>query len=68
MTGATCLIIQHQVLLVEALFTLPKLGRMHQYLGHDLNVYLKRLYEKALHCCDSVVEEVLVDVCHHCML
>lgn len=31
----------------------------------DLNAYERRFYGRALHCCDPVIEDVLIDVCLH---
>lgn len=50
--GAPHVPIQWQVLLHEAKFILSK----------DQNIYLRRFHEKAMDCCDSVEEEVLVNV------
>lgn len=33
--------------------------------GEDLHVYVRRLHEKALDCCDLVEEEILLNVCLH---
>lgn len=52
----------------KANFTLAKLRRMRQYPWEDLDVYVKRFHKMALHCCDSMVEEVLIDVCLHGMM
>lgn len=37
---------------------------MRQHLGEILDAYMKR-YEKALDCCDLVVEDVFVDIYLH---
>lgn len=45
----------------EAKSTLVELALTRQYPGEDLNVYMKRFYEKALNYCDSVAKDVLAD-------
>lgn len=44
----------------EAKFTLAELGRMHQYSGEDLDMYVKCFHEKTMDCCDPVIEVILV--------
>lgn len=39
---------------VEAKFKLTEITRKCQYPGEDLNVYVKRFYEKALDCYDLI--------------
>lgn len=41
---------------------------MHLYLGEDLDTYVMKFHEKALHCYDPVVKVVLIDVCLHNMI
>lgn len=53
--------------LAEAKYTLTELGRTRQYLGEDLNLYVKKFHDKALDCVDPVDEEVLVNVGLHGM-
>lgn len=53
---------------VKANFTLVELGRSQQYPEEDLDACIKYFYEKAQHCCDPVIEDVLVDVCLHDMI
>lgn len=50
-------------LYAEAMFTLAKVGRIQQYSNENLGMYIKRLCESALECCNPVNEEMLVDVC-----
>lgn len=45
----------------EAKFAIAKLGQTTQYLGEDLDVYVKMIREGALDCSDAVEEETLVD-------
>lgn len=52
----------------EAKFFLVNLGMTNQYPGEDLDVYVKKFYQRTMDCSDPVVEEVLVDVCLHGML
>lgn len=47
--------------------TLAELRRTHQYLGEDLDAYVKRFHKKALESCGLELEEVLVDLCLHGM-
>lgn len=49
----------------EAKYTLAELGRTRQYVGEDLDLYVKRFHDKALDCVDPVDEKVLVSVCLH---
>lgn len=37
-------------------------------LGKDLDMFLKRFNKRALHCCDPMDKEVLVNVCLHGMM
>lgn len=39
-----------------------ELGKSRQYPEEDLDACIKHFYEKALHCCDPVIEDVLVNV------
>lgn len=43
-------------------FILVEISKTPQYLGKDLDVSIKHFHEKALGCCDPVVEHVLVEV------
>lgn len=47
----------------EVKYTLAELGHTKQYLGKDLDLYVKGFYEKALDCSDLVSEETLVNLC-----
>lgn len=47
---------------MEAKFTLTELWRTIQFPSEDLDAYVKRVHERALVCCFSVAENVLVDV------
>lgn len=58
-------------------FSLAELGRIRQYLGEDLELYVKIFHETAMYCCELVDEEVrlnislhevLLNVCLHSML
>lgn len=60
--GAPHVIFNTKFFCIEPKFTLTKLGITHQYLGEDLDAYVKRFHEKPLYCCDLVAEEVPVDV------
>lgn len=46
---------------------MDQLGPMRQYLGEDLDFYVKIFHEKTLDCSGPVNEEVLVNVCLHGM-
>lgn len=52
----------------EVKFTLAELGRMFHYPMEDSNAYVKRFHEKKMDYYDSVIEDVLVDVCLHQMI
>lgn len=52
----------------NAKFTLAELSRIRQYSGEDLDVYVKRIRERALDCNDAVDEETLVGICLHGMV
>lgn len=51
----------------DAKFTLVELGRTRQFLGEDLDIYIKRFHEKALDYCNAIDKETLVDFCLHGM-
>lgn len=52
---------------VEAKFSLIELFHARQYSNKGLGVYLIRFHKKALDCCDSLDEELVVNVCSHGM-
>lgn len=56
--GAFDLLVQYQILWSQAKFTLSELGRRHQYPKEDLDAYVKLFHEKALDCCNPVMEDV----------
>lgn len=68
MIGSTLCHCLNKILLSEAKFFLAKLDRRRQYQGEDMDVYVKEFHEKAMACCDSVAEGVLVDVCLYGMM
>lgn len=51
----------------EVQYTLAELGQPPQYVGEDLDAYIKRFHDKAHDCIVLVLEEVLVNVCLHGM-
>lgn len=46
---------------------MTELSRTRQYVGEDLDLYVKMFHDKALACVDLVDEEVLANVCLHDM-
>lgn len=52
----------------KAKFSLAELGRTRQHPGEDLDMYVRRLHERALDYYDLVAGEVLVEVCLHSMM
>lgn len=52
----------------KAKFSQVKLGRTRQFLGKDLDLYVKRFHEKAFNCRNANDEEIMVDVCLHGMV
>lgn len=57
-----------KVFFLEAKFTFRELGQTRQYPGEGLDVYIKHFHEKALDYYDTVLKDVLVDVCFHGMI
>lgn len=50
------------------LFVWLNLAKHGQYLGEDLEAYVKRFHEKALDCCDLVTEDVMGDIYLHAII
>lgn len=57
-----------KLLYAEANFTLIELNYIHQRPGDNLDIYMKRFYDKALDSCNPTEERMLVDICLHGML
>lgn len=47
--------------------TLVELGYMQKFPGEDLDLYVRRFYEKGLYCCDAVDQETMADLLLHGM-
>lgn len=48
---------------IKTEFSFVELDGTLQYPKEDMDIYLKSFNDRALDCCDQMVEQVLVDVC-----